>query len=608
MADLFSGADAPAQDTLPMTVADMAFLIDRLGEDCSPLQFLRELTKNAIEAVTRNDEPKGEIIWDVDWNRFDLTNEQVRKLCVIDTGVGMTGEEMVEYINKLSSSVHKQSKTGNFGVGAKISAAPLNPVGMVYLSWIDGKGYMIHLHRDSDKDQYGLVRFSNGEFWQRVQNDLKPKEITGSGTMVVLLGKSHEESTIEPPPKTAMPRKWVLRYLNSRFFRFPEGISVKAREGWDLPRGDKHNFLRTVTGQGAWLDENAQSCGVVRLDTTMAKTHWWILKQDVDTNSGHYTPPGHVAALFQDEIYELVSGNAGYARLQSFGVIFGGDRVVIYVEPDNDASRKVTANTARTNLLIESESLDWAAYASEFRAHMPEELVQYQDEIGLNATHSDHRKAISERLKQIKELFRFARYRPAKDGRFNISEPTANTGGNPRNAGGTASGGGKGGTFGGHHGDIYSLFADEGEVPADQINIPTEPDVAWISVEDGSRSSGDLEDRAARYLPDQHKLLINGDFRAFTDMVERWENKYSGVSGARSVIIQVVREWFEQQLIETVMSALALKQGGKWSLSELTDLWGETALTAAVLPRYHIDVNIKRNLGQKLGKLGVAAA
>ena len=37
---------------------------------------------------------------------------------------------MVELINKLSSSIHKQSKTGNFGIGAKISAAPANPEGM----------------------------------------------------------------------------------------------------------------------------------------------------------------------------------------------------------------------------------------------------------------------------------------------------------------------------------------------------------------------------------------------------------------------------------------------------------------------------------------------
>jgi len=51
------------------------------------------------------------------------------------------------------------------------------------------------------------------------------------------------------------------------------------------------------------------------------------------------------------------------------------------------------------------------------------------------------------------------------------------------------------------------------------------------------------------------------------------------------------------------MSAHALRKGGKWSAEEVRKLWDENALTAAVLPRYHIDISIKRTLGQKLGTL-----
>jgi hypothetical protein len=64
------------------------------------------------------------------------------------------------------------------------------------------------------------------------------------------------------------------------------------------------------------------------------------------------------------------TGRAGIAKLQAFGVIFGTDRVVIYVEPDS-AHRPVVANTARTQLLIEGETLDWTGWAAEFREHMP---------------------------------------------------------------------------------------------------------------------------------------------------------------------------------------------------------------------------------------------
>jgi hypothetical protein len=338
--------------------------------------------------------------------------------------------------------------------------------------------------------------------------------------------------------------------------------------------------------------------------------HWWIIKPEVDTNSGHHTPGGHVAAVFQDELYELVFGPAGYARLQSFGVVFGGNRVVIYLEPDSRGGRVVTANTARTQLLIANEGLDWAGYATEFRELMPEELRDYQDEIGSGANHTDHRKAIRERLNSVRELYRFGRYRPTPRGAFN-AVPGENAGGEPRESDERprrerSSSGQRGGS----RGDIYSLFAQEIGVPAEPVDMPTEPERKWLIVGDGSRLPGDLEDRAARFWPEQNLLLINGDFRAFTDMVDRWVDRYSNVPGCRGVIEEVAREWFEQQLVETVMSALALKQSGtKWSMEELALLWNETALTAAVLPRYHVDMSIKRVLGQRLGRVaGVSNA
>ena len=593
-------------DLKAMSVGSLAFLIDRLHEDCSPLQFLRELTKNASDSILRlSGDQVGEIRWDVDWNRFDLTNGTVSKLCVIDTGCGMTGPEMVEYINKLSSSIHQQSKTGNFGVGAKISAAPANPEGLLYLSWVRGKGSMIHLCREGGV--YGLRRFSNGEFWQSVSDDIKPEPIKDHGTMVVLLGENKSQDTMRNPPRAKMPRKWVLRYLNERFFRFPARVKVKAREGWDVPRGDKHNFLRSVGGMEDWLSSSCQAHGKVRLDQSKSTAFWWIIRADVDLNSGHYAPSGHVAALYQDELYQMVSGPAGFARLQSFGVIFGCERVVIYVEPDNGKTQEVTSNTARTHLLINNEALNWAEYATEFREHLPQELEDFQNEIGQKAQHSDHRLAIRERLKAIKELFRFGRYRPTKSGKFSVGDSSENSGGTTDNEGGGREGAGRTGGNGGRRGDIYALFTEESGQPADLVDGPIEPVVSWITAEDGSRSAGDLEDRAARYIVESNQLLVNADFRAFTDMVDRWVAKY-GVSGSQATVIRdTVREWFEQQLIETILSAWALRHAGRWSMLELPELWSEAALTAAVLPRYHIDINIKRSLGQRLGKLANAA-
>lgn len=588
-----------ARDTLPMSVANMTFMVNRLGEDCSPLQFVRELTQNAVEGILQLAGMQGEVVWDVFWPYKVLDDNSVYKLCCIDTGAGMTGEEMARYINKLSSSIHEQSAQGNFGVGAKIAAAPRNPHGLVYLSWKEGRGYMIHLWFDPIEQVYGLRRFpqNNGEFWCYIDDDLKPQSIKDHGTVVILLGQSDDDNTMEPPDGTPMRSKWMLRYLNTRYFRFPNGITVKAREGWEVPRSDsRHNFLREVHGQARWLEKNSASAGRVALDN--ATCHWWILKEDVDADSGHYAPGGHVAALHVDELYELVTGRGGMARLQAFGVIFGTDRVVIYVEPRSSADSPVVANTARTQLMANGHPLPWAEWAGEFRNNLPEEIIALQDEIGAKSGQTDHKKAIRERLKQIKDLLRFSRYRPSDQGKFTIDPGEG--------GGGLTSGDGitqrerehrPAGSKAGRSGDIFALFAQTGAETGDPIDSSIEPNTRWVSEKDVPL----LRDRAAQYTLDQNLLLINTDFRAFTDMTDRWVSTYSAVPGARKVIEDVVHEWFEQQLIETVMSALALRKAGSWSLQELQSLWSPEALTAAVLPRWHIDQIVKRMLGHRLG-------
>jgi hypothetical protein len=142
-----------------------------------------------------------------------------------------------------------------------------------------------------------------------------------------------------------------------------------------------------------------------------------------------------------------------------------------------------------------------------------------------------------------------------------------------------------------------------GGVPGEEITISREPEVQWVTVENGTRTPSDIEDRAAKYLPQQDTIQANADFRVFNDMIDRWCHFYKHVPGARDVIKDVVQEWFEQQLIETVMGAHALRDVRQWTLDDVQQLWSEEALTAAVLPRYHVDNAVKRALGAKLGSL-----
>lgn len=596
---------AAGSGTLALKVANTGFMLDRLGMDCDDLQFLRELTKNSIEAIQRTKEKTGEIIWDVDWVTFDL--QGMYRLSITDTGVGMDGEEMVQYINHLSSSSGIQSHVANYGVGAKISAATRNPAGLQYLSWKNGHGSFIHLWKDPKSGEYGLQQLQrpDGSFghWAYLTDDVKPEQFESHGTKVVLLGKSDDHNTMEPPPGTPSPSRWVTRYLNTRFFDIPEGITVKAREGWTFDRNDTdRNVLRTVTGQQRYLDNHALSKGTVKLQSAIVL--WWILKDEsaISQNSGYIASSGHSAALWQGELYEMSSGRSSTAMLQGFGVIFGYPRVVIYVEPQGD---NITTNTARTNLLIGGKPCPWADWQDEFRTKMPKQIVTLMEEVAASSTKSDHSDSIKDRLKQVEELFSLSRYRPTKSGTLLVDGELLALGGGMRegtqkheskDSSGKGAGSGK-------VPSAYALFLSDKGAPGQHSKPDVFPAIKWISSVDGTRALGDLEDRAAKYLRKENLLLINSDFRIFNDMVKRWTAQFSSVAGVAGTVNEVVREWFEQSLVEVVLSANALRGSQHWAEDKVEELLSEEGLTAAVLPRYHIDYSIKRSLGSKLGSI-----
>ena len=86
-------------------------------------------------------------------------------------------------------------------------------------------------------------------------------------------------------------------------------------------------------------------------------------------------------------------------------------------------------------------------------------------------------------------------------------------------------------------------------------------------------------------------------------MIERWVKVYKDRPGAREQIRDTVRAWFAQALVETVIGVQALKDSKEWTVEDVEDALSEEALTAAVVARYHVNNQVKRELGTKLGKL-----
>ena len=139
----------------PTKVNDSGFtrMLERMGEDCGPLQFVREFYVNSKEAIERTG-GKGTVLIDVDWDLYELSGEY--KLSFTDNGDGMTGEEMQDLLNQLSSSGERKNQYENYGMGAKIAGMTRNPNGLWYQSWKGNKGSTINLIYDEDNDQFGL--------------------------------------------------------------------------------------------------------------------------------------------------------------------------------------------------------------------------------------------------------------------------------------------------------------------------------------------------------------------------------------------------------------------------------------------------------------------
>jgi hypothetical protein len=579
-----------------LEVANASFFVEKLGGECSDLQGLRELTVNGLEAIAAlGPNAAGRVIWDLDWERFDQSGGRNRKLSVIDTGIGMTPEAMRHYINHLAASSHEHGPHGNFGVGAKIAAGSRNPQGLEYRSWHDGRGALVCFKRHQD-GRWGLEpqTWPDGcqDCWQALTEEDKPWPLRGlrHGTQVILHGTTAGEDTTRAPRSVSEARAhWITRYLNGRFLRLPDQVEVLVREHHAKADWRNPGPLRRIKGQQHHLEQRALHAGSVELSDVLVR--WWVLDDDRRARrreAALWSSTGHAAALLGDEIYDqLPPTRGGYGRLQDFGIRFGYERVVLYAQPQVDEDR-LQANTARTMLLLDHEPLPWQRWGREFTAVMPTEILELQEHAACADT-GPRRDVIRTRLAAHLPLYTLSRYRPPRLGTAAGGSVTAR-GDATRSASAQTS----------------DNAVDEGQ-PDGAVDEPKAsepavdlPDVAWISLRDGTRAPGDLDDQAARYHPNRHELTINADFRVICDMTAHWTRRYRATPGARPVIDALVREWFEQTLVEVVLCARA----SRWTDEQLTAMLSPSSFSAALLPRQLIYAILQKRLAQKLGAPG----
>lgn len=597
-----------------MGVANVGFLIENLGKDAGELQYLRELVQNAIEAIERKGGPEPGRI-EIDYEEVD----GVRKLRVTDNGVGMTPDEVRQNINRLSASAGTQAFDKNFGIGAKITAAVRNPHGVMYKAWKDGVGSLTVLGRHNGR--YGRIGWRNPddgtvEYWLPLRQAERPRIIKDSGVSVVLLGKSKSDDTTCPSPHAEVPYNWVAAFLERRYFEIPAGIALRVLrpvEIYDSGLRALRPMYATVHGQHHYLDRNSDAYGEVTLPRVDAQVFWWILTESCGAGGQTWNNRGHVAALYQNELYEVKSGVARGGALKDFGIYAGHARVVLYVRP----TKVLGANTARSALILKGGGpVDYATIGATFAELMPEELAAFMAG-QVSAETGDHRRSILKNLKEVEDALEFARYRRGANGELEHVQPES--GGRPaslrdrpvrqekepstppieppepRDAAGRV-----GSTY------FQNARAELERHRVLKVNPDPLPRIVWEK--DGSSVPAG---RAATYTHASHVVTASERFDLYQNLlewsVEEARNRVSSEideTTLRTICEDEVQRWFAQALSEVVVVLRSMLHDERWTPVAYERALSDEGLTAAMVShRWLLLSAIKRGLAGRLGRM-----
>jgi len=586
-----------------MGVANVGFLIENLGKDAGDLQYLRELVQNGIESIGRSAR-SGEVR--IDFKEID----GVKKLRVTDNGIGMTPDEVRDNINRLSASSGTQAFDKNFGIGAKITAAVKNPYGVLYETWKDGEGAVTVLGREDG--HYGRIGFQNPDddsvhYSLPLSEEDKHPIITKSGVSVVLLGKAKEDDTTAAPPGSELPSQWVSAYLERRYFAVADEITLKVlrpAEIFDSGRGAYRAIYDHVRGQRYYLDKHSEAHGMEDLKDVEANVWWWILTEDITAGGKTWNNRGHVAAIYQSELYEVRDRSNRISALKDFGVYAGHGRVVIYVEPLN----VLGANTARTSLILNNGPIDYVGVGAAFAEKMPGELALYMAG-QVSSEQADNRKSILRNLREVDDALEQARYRRSPSGQHRHVVP--DFGGEPGTGSEvsvrTSSGNPKRGDASGRVGTEYLRKAREEldrRMRTTRVDSDPIPRIVWD--EDGKTVQAG---RAGTYTRASHVLTLNAQFDLYLDLLE-WARAESRERVASEVDDETltrisrdeVRRWFEEAMAQAVVVLRPLSHDADWGPRVFETGLSDEGLTAAVIShRWLLMSAIKRGLAGRLG-------
>ena len=377
---------------VPMGIVSLRPIIERTYTHGEPLQFLRELVANSLEAGATKiligpQLPDGE-------------SAPVWRFVAKDNGRGMSGDQMRSYLNNFG---HGGKAIGgaheNFGIGSKTSLLPWNRAGMVVISYTEEnqQGSMIRLRLDEEAGEYGLSELKSGSVVCEPFDDgdvdwasLRPDWMF-TGTIIVLMGNTGTESTFLEVCETATvpklehkSKRWAINYLATRYWQVKQGTEIRVQsfngDATSLNGRDWNIESRRLLGGKVNAENRSVAHGRICLpDGTDV---WWYLKKgESGSSSLNGIRSGGVAALYNSELYEV---RTHHNTLKKFGLVGKTrSRTVLIFEPKPlEQGVGVCPNAARSHLIMKSPDqfssvgLPWDLWSDWFRERLPDEIIE----------------------------------------------------------------------------------------------------------------------------------------------------------------------------------------------------------------------------------------
>jgi hypothetical protein len=534
----------------PLRVSNEAFLVSSMIERCPKTMMIRELVVNGLEAAEHA--PTGS-------QRVIIGSRQldgVRKLCIWNTGPGMTSAELLQ-ITDLASSLRKQNSLDkNFGMGAKVASLPSNRHGLRYRSCANGRvsevilGYRhgiygrLHLGRENVEvlDVTEICQAEGGY------------DLSLDWTEVLLCGNRAGQDSVAAPydGAPAVDVAWMGHYLENRFFRLPIGVTLTLMPGL---------WTGTAPRDLVGLDNRRSQFGRTETRTTPSgvKIHYYF---DPPDGSSTRSAAGAIApstsrggVVFRDEMYDVRGGEVWLQDAPVYGIPFGAKFCSVFVELPDDYP--VWPEAYRQFLRFrgnEQKQVYLSDFSALIRAYIPGWLAEIIRAFGPSQAHY-----VTEISDELKVLLAELGVRPQSAGASALDAlPSSAKPPLPKSAPSEAS----------------TLPATSKEPP--KLKPPVyerPPEIIGLRTTEMIKERG-LEGRAAKFYAQSHQIFINLTYPAVQEMASALQIEHEGdaVDDEETVrrIATEVAEWcLTKSVTRALVYSLAKKALG-WRPEEVS--------------------------------------